>query len=97
MLACAFAAGLPYAVGRLLRVGSRVDGLPLSPVLKRARAVLNDEVCVAGRFSALTFGPDASVKRADVDQVVNALADFCPCGELAECTSRRRPCGELLH
>ena len=49
MLACAFAAGLPYAVGRLLGAGSRVDGLPLSPVLKRARAVLNDEVCVAGR------------------------------------------------
>ena len=49
MLACAFAAGLPDAVGWLLRAGSRVDGLPLSRVLKRGRAVLKDEVGVAGR------------------------------------------------
>ena len=28
--------------------------------------------------SALTFGPGASVKRADVVQVINALADVSP-------------------
>ena len=34
---------------RLLRAGSRVDGLPLSRVRKRARAVLKDEVGEVGR------------------------------------------------
>ena len=36
--------------GRLLRAGSRVAGLPLSRVRKRARAVLKDEVGEAGRW-----------------------------------------------
>ena len=62
MLACAFVAGLPDTMRQLLRVGSRMDELPLANILTRARAVLTDEVGV----SAMTIGADASVKRVGV-------------------------------
>ena len=67
MLACAFVAGLSDTVRQLLRVGSRMDELPLAHILTRARAVLTDEVGVAAAVSAMTIiGADASVKRAGV-------------------------------
>ena len=65
MLACAFVAGLPDAVNQLPRAGSRMDELPLDPILTRARAVLTYEVGVAAAVSAMTVGAGASVKRAD--------------------------------
>lgn len=42
-LACAFVAGLPDAVRRAVRAGSRAEDLSLAEVLVRARAVLSDE------------------------------------------------------
>ena len=48
MLACAVVAGLPDTVKQLLRAGTRMDELPLPHILTRARAVLTDEVGVAG-------------------------------------------------
>ena len=65
MFAFAFVAGLPDTVKQLLRAGSRMDELPLAHILTRARAVLTDEIGVAADVSAMTIGPDASVKRAD--------------------------------
>ena len=50
MLACAFVAGLPDTVKQLLRAGSRMDVLRLSHILRRARAVLTDEVDEVGRY-----------------------------------------------
>ena len=64
MLACAFVAGLPDTDKQLLRAGSRMDELPLYHILTTARTVLTDEIGVAAVVSALTIGPDASVKRA---------------------------------
>ena len=65
MLACAFVAGLPDTVKKLLRDGSRMDELPLAHILTRGRAVLTDEVGLAAAVSAMTVGAGASVKRAD--------------------------------
>ena len=42
-LKCAFIAGLPDAVRRMIRAGSKAEGLGLADVLTRTRAVLGDE------------------------------------------------------
>ena len=41
-LVCAFIAGLPEHVEKLLQATIRVDGLPISEILARARAILKD-------------------------------------------------------
>ena len=46
-LVCAFVAGLPDGTKQLLRAGSRMDELPLTHILTRARAILKDESGVA--------------------------------------------------
>ena len=46
-LVCAFVAGLPDGAKQLLRAGSRMDDLPLTHILARARAILKDESGVA--------------------------------------------------
>ena len=46
-LVSAFVAGLPDGAKQLLRVGSRMDDLPLTHILARARAILKDESGVA--------------------------------------------------
>ena len=65
MLACAFVAGLPDTVKKLLRAGSRMDEQPLAHILTRARAVLTEEGGVAAAVTAMTVGAGALVKRAD--------------------------------
>ena len=46
-LVSAFVAGLPDGAKQLLRAGSRMDDLPLTHILARARAILKDESGVA--------------------------------------------------
>ncbi|XP_043240078.1 uncharacterized protein LOC122390810 [Amphibalanus amphitrite] len=53
-LACAFVAGLPDSVRQMIRAGCRADGLDLSSVLARARAVLTDERLSAAAAAALS-------------------------------------------
>ena len=59
MLASDFVSGLLDTVKQLLRAGSRMDELPLSHILTRARAILTDEVGVAAAVSAMTVGAGA--------------------------------------
>ena len=61
-LVSAFVAGLPDGAKQLLRAGSRMDDLPLTHILARARAILKDESGVAavatpaGAASGTVFG-----------------------------------------
>ncbi|XP_043229476.1 uncharacterized protein LOC122385340 [Amphibalanus amphitrite] len=60
-LACAFVAGLPDSVRQMIRAGCRADGLDLSSVLARARAVLTDErLSAAAAAARRTVPPPAS-------------------------------------
>ena len=49
-LVCAFIAGLPEHAENLLQATTRVDDLPISEILARARAILKDSL--AGTESA---------------------------------------------
>lgn len=57
-LACAFVAGLPDTVRQTIRAGSKAEGLDLSTVLTRARAVISDErVSAAAAAARRTAAP----------------------------------------
>ena len=47
-LGCAFVAGLPASVSRILRAGSRLETMDITAILNRARAVLAEEEIGAG-------------------------------------------------
>lgn len=80
-LACAFIAGLPESIRRLLRAGSRMETLDLPQILARTRAVVHDEgaggvhdVCLGARAGSPETGPD---QRCFVCNGVNHFARDC--------------------
>ncbi|KAK8378636.1 hypothetical protein O3P69_009379 [Scylla paramamosain] len=58
-LACAFVTGLPEDVRQLLRAGSHMEALDLSPVLARARAVIRDDSPLGSLSSEAYLGATA--------------------------------------
>ncbi|XP_045130851.1 uncharacterized protein LOC123515964 [Portunus trituberculatus] len=80
-LACAFVAGLPEGIRRLLRAGSRMETLDLPQILAQTRAVVHDdgaggvhEVCFSARAGNTNIGPD---QRCFVCNGVNHFARDC--------------------
>lgn len=63
-LACAFISGLPDAVRKTIRAGTRAEALDLASILARARAVLSDErVAVAAAVAREETSPRAPTGR----------------------------------
>ena len=62
-LACAFVAGLPSAVRQTIRAGSKAEGLDLTTILARARAILSDERISAAAVPLRAAAPPHSDQR----------------------------------
>lgn len=67
-LSCAFVAGLPASVSRILRAGSRLENMNITDILNRARAVLAEE----GVGAAATVSSGESSWRWDATTPVAA-------------------------
>ena len=82
-LACAFVTKLPESARRALRAGTRIEGMTLSQLISRARAVLADEeatsVAAAVGGSAQSAATTATVKCYSCGQP-NHIARNCTSG-----------------
>ena len=90
-LSCAFVAGLPESTKQLLRAGARMEGLTLSEILDRSRAVLRDEGAGPEIAAALTRrGPPA--RRPDASRGPDRRVVCFVCGRpghvARQCTER---------
>ena len=87
-LVCAFIAGLPEHADNLLQATTRVDDLPISEILARARAILKDSLTGTESAAAAAQLPGcqekgaSALKRCYVYQEPNHMARDCPrqCG-----------------
>ena len=90
-LVCAFIAGLPEYAEKLLQATTRVDDLPISEILARARAILKDSFTGTGLAAAAAQLPGCQEKettaprRCYMCQGPNHMARDC----LRRCESPR--------
>ena len=82
-LVCAFIAGLPEHAENLLQATTRVDDLPISEILARARAILKDSLTSTESAAAAAKLPGfqeeaTALRRCYVCQEPNHMARDCP-------------------
>ena len=83
-LVCAFIAGLPEHAENLLQATTRVDDLPISEILARARAILKDSLTGTESAAAAAQLPGrqekgvTALRRCYVCQEPNHMAQDCP-------------------
>ena len=83
-LVCAFIAGLPEHAENLLQATTRVDDLPISEILARARAILKDSLTGTESATAAAQLPGCqekgatALRRCYVCQEPNHMARDCP-------------------
>lgn len=90
-LTCAFVAGLPDSVRRLLRASSRIETFTLEEVLARARAVMTeDQACVGTAAIAAGIRYEARSQQPNKRELMTCFE----CGEpnhiARDCLRRRR-------
>ena len=80
-LVCTFIAGLPEHAEKLLQATIRVDNLPISEILARARAILKDSLTgteSAAQLSGCQEKEATALRRCYVCQEPNYMARDCP-------------------